>query len=218
MQARNSVMTIQAEVRDMRAALKCAFPAAKFSARLIDNSIQFQWTGDCPTEQQVKDTLLETGRAQLDRDYGWQQLKTREGYFLSFYTRRPAPAYEVTARRAKSLITKALKKQFPETRFTLQTRYGSTTSPILFIEWLNGPQEDEVSTLVQPLSNGVRIAVTRNEPCDICGARTIACLRGKTCEDEPTDGLLVCLDCQFFGRWHRFKQTHADGLRHHGAE
>src|SRR5262249_17887030 len=115
----------------------------------------------------------------------------------------------VTARRAKSLITKALKKQFPETRFTLRAHYGSTLSPILFIEWLNGPQEDEVSAITCSLSDGVRISVERHEPCDLCGARTIACLRGKTCEDEPTDDLLVCLDCQFFGRWARFKQARA---------
>jgi hypothetical protein len=181
----------------------------KFSARLSDNSIQFQWTGDYPTQWQVEETLLETGCAKINHDYAWRTLRTCQDHFLSFYTRRPALAWEMAARQAKSRIAKELRCKFPETKFRLSASYKYSFDPNLSIEWLNGPQEDEVSAIAHSLSDGVRFWTTREEPCDLCGARTIASLRGKTCEDEPTDCLLVCLDCQFFGRWHRFKQKAA---------
>ena len=86
---------------------------------------------------------------------------------------------ETTTRQAKSLITKKLKEQFPKTKFMLRANYAGCCDSYLRIEWLNDPQEGEVLAIIHPVSNGVRIHVERNELCDICGAETIACLRGK---------------------------------------
>jgi len=61
----------------------------------------------------------------------------------------------------------------------LHANYAGCCDSYLWIEWLNDPQEDEVLAIIHPVSNGVRIHVERNELCDICGAETIACLRGK---------------------------------------
>jgi hypothetical protein len=127
--------------------------------------------------------------------------------FFWFYARRPASAKETTTRQAKSSIAKKRKEQFPKTKFTLRANHAGCCDPFLWIEWLNDPQEDEILAITDPLSNGVRIHAERKELCDICGAETIACLRGKTTEGESTDGPLVCLDCEMFGRWARFKQS-----------
>src|SRR5215813_13921722 len=167
-------MTIQADVRNARTVLRRAFPATKFSMRIRDGSTGIMWTGDCPMQQQVENTLLETGCAEVDFRYGWRQLKN-----FWFYTRRPAPAREVAARQTKSRITKELRRRFPETTFNIRAHYGGATDPILFIDWLNGPQNREVETIACPLGDGVRVSVERNEPCDICGGRTIACLRAR---------------------------------------
>jgi hypothetical protein len=91
-------------------------------------------------------------------------------------------------RRRNNLIRKTLKEQFPETDFEFSFRGG-------FISWRLGPSEHAVKAAIASVTAD-RVDLLRQEPCDCCGNFTVPSVRS-----DLIPGLLVCLDCEVFGRW-----------------
>jgi hypothetical protein len=101
-------------IKNVQAALACAFPETKFS---ISRGSLVCWT-DGPNERQVADAL-EAARCVEGHADGFGCGLHVNGVSLSFYRRRGASNDEIAARRAKSVIDEKLREQFPETEFTL---------------------------------------------------------------------------------------------------